>query len=154
MLKKVGSAETWFRGEMDHEYYEGDGAVVTKVKRERSSQGNAQGKHPQNYWLRKWEGLNFVSSYNQWGLKPVVSKFSGAWLEESPEGTVLLLERRQANNPGTESMERGICKMSVTYSGEIICSSWRVTLVGNIHRDASPGASELASSISLLHPSA
>lgn len=39
----VESAETWFRGEKDHGYHGGVGAMVTeKGKRERSTQKNAQ----------------------------------------------------------------------------------------------------------------
>ena len=39
-MKKVGSAETWFKGEMDHQCFRGEGAVVVeKDKREKRTHG-------------------------------------------------------------------------------------------------------------------
>lgn len=63
----------WCREEME----ERKGAVVGKKgKRERSTQGNTRGEHvPKATGLEN--GLHFVSSYNQGGLKPEVLKGSG-----------------------------------------------------------------------------
>jgi len=42
-LKKVGSVETWLRGEMDHGCCGGEGAIVEeKGKREYSTHGNTE----------------------------------------------------------------------------------------------------------------
>ena len=44
-LKKVGSTEMWFRGEMDHRCCRGEEAVVLeKGERKRSTQGNTKGE--------------------------------------------------------------------------------------------------------------
>ena len=50
-------------------------------------------------WLGKQQGLSFMSSGNQWGLKPRVLKISvlGSWRAWRALG--LFLERRQANIP-------------------------------------------------------
>lgn len=63
----------WCREEME----ERKGAVVGKKgKRERSTQENTRGEHvPRATGLEN--GLHFVRSYNQWGLKPEVLKGSG-----------------------------------------------------------------------------
>ena len=44
-MKKLGSAETWYREEMDHGCSGVEGTRVTeKGKRERSTQGDAEGE--------------------------------------------------------------------------------------------------------------
>ena len=44
-MKKVGSVEMWFRGEIDPGCYRGEAAVVTeKGESQRSTQGNTQGE--------------------------------------------------------------------------------------------------------------
>ena len=62
--------------------------------------GECMGKtNPHRYCLGKLDRLNFVSSCHQQGLKIVVPKGQQAWLEESPEALVLLLEKRQDKQP-------------------------------------------------------
>ena len=89
-----------------------------------------------------------MSSCNQWGLKSGVRKVS-EFGRESLQDTVLLLERRWANNLGADSMETVIWETSGAHSGEIICSSWGVSLRGSIHKDASAKTKVLAVAISL-----
>lgn len=52
---------------------------------------------PQSHCLGKQEGLIFMNSCNQWGLKIGVLEVQWAWLGYSPEDTAQLLK---ANNPG------------------------------------------------------
>lgn len=66
-----------FRGEMDTSCCGWD-MITENSEGERSTQGNTQGEHfPQRHWLGKQEGLDFMSSCNQRGLKQGVLKVSG-----------------------------------------------------------------------------
>lgn len=58
----------------------------------------------QSHWLGKQDGLIFMSFCNQWGTKTGVLEVHQLGWEERPEGAALLLERRQASNPGANGM--------------------------------------------------
>ena len=67
---------------MDHRYCGSKGAMVVEMgKRERSHTGECTRRtFPQSHWLEIQEGLHFLSSWNQHGLKPGVWKVSElAW---------------------------------------------------------------------------
>ena len=56
----------------------GEGATVTeKGKSQTNRKWSTQGKKSPYQLLRKKEGLNFMSSHNEQGLKPRVLKVSG-----------------------------------------------------------------------------
>ena len=76
---------------------------LQKRARETSTQGNVQGEcFPKaiGWKTRRDEFCEFL----QWRRLKVWS-FKGQWVwwGQSPEGTALLLERRQANNPGGQT---------------------------------------------------
>lgn len=59
----------------------------------------------------------------------------------------LLLERRQPNHPEMDSVEIVIWKTHGAHSREIICSSYNMSLISTIHRNASLETKELVSDI-------
>ena len=76
--KKVGSVAAWLRRQVDHGCYGGEGAAVVEKGQETDQ---LTGQHmrkmiPHSNWLGKQEGLNFMSSCNQMGLKPGIFKVS------------------------------------------------------------------------------
>ena len=90
--------ETWLGRETDPDHCGGEGAtVMEKSERHISAQRNTR-MNPHSNWLGKREGLSFVSSCNQWGLKLGVLKVSVIG-SVSLEDTGLLLERRQGKQP-------------------------------------------------------
>ena len=63
---------------MDHGHCGEEGATVAeKGERQTSTQEHMGKINPHSNWLRKREGLDFVNSCHQWGLKPEVLKASG-----------------------------------------------------------------------------
>jgi len=66
----------------------------------------------------------------------------------------LLLVRRQANNPGADSVGRGSEEHLGHSRREIIHSSGSLPLRGSIHSNISPGTKELTGIIYLPHSSA
>ena len=85
----------------------GKGPQIQRRARDRITHRGAPGKmNPHGNWLGKVQVLNFMTSGKQQGLKPGLSKVNGLGLTGySPEGTALFLERRQANNPQTYSLD-------------------------------------------------
>lgn len=124
--------------------------ATEKGKTERNTQGNSQGEHLLKTTGWKTRGAQFCEF-----LQPVggvgVLKVSGLGLE-NPNGTALLLERRQKNNPGTDSMETAILRTPEAHSGKIILTSWSMSLSGSIHRDNSLGTKKLAGPFLSLFP--
>ena len=84
MMKKVGSVETWFRGEMYHGCCGGEEPWSWRRAREKGAYRGIQRRmFPQKYWFAKWEKLNFMSSCNPWRLKPRDLKVS-KWACSAP----------------------------------------------------------------------
>lgn len=109
-LKKVGSVETWFRGERDCQCCGGEEEVVTeKGTRER---GTHRGMYKKNVSPRslayKMSGAELCELLPPAGIKPWRFRGQQAWLGSSQNGTVLLPEKRQTNNLGADSMEKVI----------------------------------------------
>lgn len=51
--------------------------------------------NPHSNYLGKWERLNFVSSWSEWGSTPGIIKVTGLSSDRSQRALELLLERRQ-----------------------------------------------------------
>ena len=87
------------------------------LRRKARESGVQRGTHrrifPQSHCLGKREGLIFVSSSNQWGLKTGVLKIWLGW--ESPEGAAPLLQRRQASNLGAYGAWHGNSNLRSTW---------------------------------------
>ena len=74
--------------------------------KERGAQREMQKENiSHSYWLGKEEGPNFVNSCNQRRLNPRSFKCQWAGIWEHPEALGLLLERKQAHNLRTDSLE-------------------------------------------------
>lgn len=100
--KKVESAETWFGRETDLGCCRGNGALVAeKGEWVECTRICTKITLPQSHQLGNQEGLIFVSFCNQLGSKTGDQR-SRVWLGQSPECTVLPLERRHTSNPGAD----------------------------------------------------
>lgn len=88
--------KTWLGREMDCAHCGREGVTVTeKGERQTITQGNAQGKQIPITIAWKTKDMNFVSSCNEWGLKPGVSKASALGSGRAQRTLGLLLEKRQ-----------------------------------------------------------
>ena len=141
----------WFGRETYNGHYSGEGARDTKRLRIRLTQRTVKGK-----WIPISMDLERERAWILLLLAPVVLKawsFKGqqAWLRSSPEGIVLILERRQANNP-----QYGNSNLKRTWGTECgtIFSSQSMYQRGSVHRETSLGTKELTIAISFPYPSA
>ena len=85
---------------MDHVYCGGEEATVWRRVKDRPTHRGCTGKmNPHSNWLGKQEGLNFMSSCKQWGVKPKVVKVSMFGSGTAQRTLGLFLERRQGKQP-------------------------------------------------------
>lgn len=77
-----------------------------------TEKGNKRKEHPGTHknispkpFVWKMRGAEFFEFLQSVGLKTWAFKGQRGWLGQSPEGTALLLESRQANNQGTDNVE-------------------------------------------------
>lgn len=95
---------------------------------------------PHSYWLGKFDGLNFISSCNQWGLKPGVIKVTRRGWDRAWKA--LGCPWRKGTQPGAG--ETVMWRAPGAHIGAIIYSSQSVTLRDSNQGDTSQGKKELA----------
>ena len=138
--KKVGSMETCFWREIDHDPCSGEGAaIMVKDKRQTSTQRNTCGKQ-----ISTATGLEDKRDWIWWVLAT-----SRPWLRQGPESIRAARGERAGKMAHRHIVWKVFQKAPDTHSEEVICSSWSISQRGSGHGQAPLGTKELASAISL-----
>ena len=109
---------------------------------------------PHSCWLGKQKGLNFVNSSSQLDLKPGVLQGNSLGWDRAQRALCCFWREGGQTTWGQtvwKQWSEGYLGHTV---GRLICSSWRISLRGSVHRDNSLGTKEMAGAISHPCPSA